>query len=106
MFAVAVKLAVLNAVVLSEIEDFSLTQKAKKLQEYYPDDRSLAFLAQLTCFRASMKTEVDKVIVNNATLSSASSYVVTALMLFLTLAVIVVSAERSFSKLKIIFLNY
>ena len=36
-FAV-LKFTVLNPAALSEIEDFYLTQKAKKLQEDYPDD--------------------------------------------------------------------
>jgi len=87
-------------------------QKATKLQEDYPDDPSSAFPVQLVCFRASMKTEIDKVtsvkslakklIVDYAALSSAFSDVITALLLFITLSVTVASAERSFSKLKII----
>ena len=50
----------LNPAVLSEIDEYCLMQKAKKLQEDYPDDLSLAFPVQRICFRASMKTEIDK----------------------------------------------
>ena len=60
MLAVIEKCAVLNTSVFSEIDEFSLMQKVKKLQEDYPDDLSLAFPVQRICFRASMKTEIDK----------------------------------------------
>jgi len=87
-------------------------QKATELQDDYPNDLSSAFPIQLACFRASMKTEINKatsvkclakmLIVNYAALSSAFSDVNTALLLFQTLPVTIATAERSFSKLKII----
>jgi hAT family C-terminal dimerisation region len=112
MLAVNEKFSVLNPAVLSQLDEFNIMQKATKLQEDYPDDLSSAFPIQLACFRASMKTEIDKatsvkclakmLIVDYAALSSAFSDVITALLLFLTLPVTVATAERSFSKLKII----
>ena len=111
MLAVNEKFSVLNPAILSQLDEFSIMQKASKLQEDYPDDLSSAFPIQLACFRASMKTEIDNatsgesakmLIVNYAAMSSAFSDVITALLLFLTLPVTVATAERSFSKLKII----
>jgi len=112
MLAVNEKFSVLNPAVLSQLDEFNIMQKATKLQEDYPDDLSSAFPIQLACFRASMKTEIDKatsvkylakmLIVDYAALSSAFSDVITALLLFLTLPVTVATAERSFSKLKLI----
>jgi len=112
MLAVSEIFSVLNPAVLSQLDEFNIMQKATKLQEDYLDDLSSAFPIQLARFRASMKTEIDKatsvkclakmLIVNYAALSSAFSDVITALLLFLTLPVTVATAERSFSKLKII----
>jgi hypothetical protein len=47
MSVVTEKFAVLNPAVLREIDEFYLIQEAKKLQEDYPDDLSLAFPVQL-----------------------------------------------------------
>jgi len=112
MLAVNEKFSVLNPAVLSQLDEFNIMQKATKLQEDYLVDLSSAFPIQLACFRASMKTEIDKatsvkclakmLIVNNAALLSAFSDVITVLLLFLTLHVTVATAERSFTKLKII----
>jgi hypothetical protein len=51
--------SVLNPALLSQLDEFNIMQKATKLQEDYPDDLSFAFPIQLSCFRASMKTEID-----------------------------------------------
>ena len=78
----------------------------------YSDDLSEAFPMQLVSFKASLKNNIEKMssikqlahmlIVEYSAVSSAFGDVVTALVLFLTLPVTVASAERSFSKLKII----
>lgn len=67
---------------------------------------------QLVSFKASFKTDIQKIssikqlahllIVEYSAVSSAFADVFTALILFLTLPVTVASAERSFSKLKVI----
>jgi len=63
MLAVNEKLSVLNPAVLSQHDEFNIMHrpKATKLQEYpYMTCRLHAFPIQLACFRASMKTQIDK----------------------------------------------
>jgi len=96
MLAVNEKISVLNPAVLSLLDEFNIMQKATKLQEDYPDMtcRLHAFLIQLACFKASIKTKIDKATSVNlsawwkcllstiglyAALSSAFSDIITAL---------------------------
>ena len=79
---------------------------------HYSRDLSSSFLHQLLAFRACFKSEIAKkptvkdmakmLIVENCTIAASFTDVCTALMLYLTIPVTVVSAERSFSKLKLI----
>jgi hypothetical protein len=82
-------------------------------QQEYSDDLLEVFPMQLVSFKASLKTDIEKassikqllahmLIVEYGAVSSVFADVLTALWLFLTLPVTVASAERSFSKLKII----
>jgi hypothetical protein len=108
----AEKFSVLNPDVLAQSNDQQVLQRAEALQREYEDDLSPAFPMQMVCFRASMQAEIAKLhcikelahmlIVENASVSSGFADIVTALLLFLTLPVTVATAERSFSKLKII----
>lgn len=104
--------SILNPTTLAEIDSQLLFEKAKILQTEYHSDLSTAFPLQIVCFRDSMQGEIAKLnsvrqlarmlIVENSSVSSGFTEVVTALLLFLTLPVTVATAERSFSKLKLI----
>jgi len=73
---------------------------------------SQEFPLQLVCLKATLRNEIYKlssikqlahmIIVDYSAISSGFADVVTALLLFLTLPVTVATAERSFSKLKLI----
>ena len=94
------------------MNNFLLLEKAKQLQREYEIDLSAAFPLQKVRFKQSIQSEIAKLstakqlaymlIVKNATVSSGFIDVITALILFLTLPVAVATAERSFSKLKLI----
>jgi hypothetical protein len=102
----------LNPTTLAKTDSQLLLEKVNILQHEYKDDLSPAFSLQIVCFRDTMRYEIAKlsnvkqlahmIIVENSSLSSSFADVATALLLFLTLPVKVATAERSFSKLKII----
>ena len=106
------KFSILNPIKLTALAECEIVEAATCLQVEYPDDLSEAFPMQLMSFKASLKNDIEKMssikqlahmlIVDYSAISSAFDDVVTALLLFLTLPVTVASAERSFSKLKII----
>ena len=108
----AEKFSMLTPDVLAQSNDQKVLQRAEVLQRKYEDDLSPAFTMQMVCFRASMRAEIAKLhnitelahmlIVENASMSSGFVDIVTVLLLLLTLPVTVVTAERSFSKFKII----
>ena len=102
-----------NPDVLAQSNDQQVLQRAEALQREYEDDLSPAFPPmQMVCFRASMQAEIamlhsatdlaNMLIVEMASVSSGFADIVTAMLLVLTLPVTVATAERSFSKLKII----
>ena len=102
--------SVLYPDVFAQSNDQQVLQRAEALQREYEDDLSPAFPVQIVCFRASIQAEIadhhsitelaHKLIVENASVFSGFADIVTALLLFLTLPVTVVTAERSCSKLK------
>ena len=78
----------------------------------YKEDLTTKFLEQILAFRGCLKTQIlnvksirqlaDLLIVKNQCISSNFAEVCSAFLIFLTLPVTVASAERSFSKLKLI----
>ena len=97
---------------LCNVTDDELALQANILVEKYKQDLSLQFPIQLVSFRGCFRDSIAKVktireltdllIVENNSISSSFDEVCTALLLFLTIPVTVASAERSFSKLKLI----
>ena len=89
---------------LTTATDDELYSKATKLQLQYSTDISTSFFEQLQSFRLVLKQEIKKkntikelshlLIIENMSLATS--------LLFLTLPVTVATAERSFSKLKLI----
>ena len=92
--------------------DDELFGKAKVLSDHYDRDIAPTFPAQLLSFRSCFKAAISQqssvqqiakmLIVDNHSVTSAFDEVCTALLLFLTVPVTVATAERSFSKLKMI----
>uniref|UniRef100_H3A162 DUF4371 domain-containing protein n=1 Tax=Latimeria chalumnae TaxID=7897 RepID=H3A162_LATCH len=109
--AVADKFSVIQPNMLISASDEDLYKEAEKLANHFNKDISLVFPGQLLSFSFCLKSEISKqslvkdlanmLIVDNA-LASSFSDVCTVLLLFLTIPVTVASAERSFSKLKLI----
>ena len=98
--------------VLSLAAERDILSQATSLQKDYSCDLSEAFPLQLVTFASSLKSEIGKLssvqdlahllIVDYTAMTSAFTDVVSALLLFLTLPVSVATAERSFSKLRLI----
>ena len=95
---------------LLQLSDADLELAAAKLQQKYFEDIGPNFVSELRSFRCSfcvelqtMKTVLDilKLLVDSHIMSSVPE-LATACVLFVTLPVTVASAERSFSKLKLI----
>ncbi|XP_025418417.1 zinc finger MYM-type protein 1-like [Sipha flava] len=94
------------------LKNEQIYNSANKLVEYYDSDLSNALAGQILSFRSCFKEEITKrtsvkaitelLVIENPTLATTFSEICTACMLFLTLPVTVASAERSFSKLKLI----
>jgi len=92
--------------------DQEVYREAVVLSDTYAKDISDKFPEQLVSLRSCLKKQIEKLssvkqlanllIIENAALSSSFQEVCTALILFLTIPVTVATAERSFSKLKII----
>lgn len=92
--------------------DDELYEKAKRLSDHYNRDIAPTFPAQLLSFRSCFKAEISQkssvlqlakmLVVDYNCVTSTFGEVCTALLLFLTLPVTVATAERSFSKLKLI----
>ena len=93
-------------------KDDVLHDKAKLLTSAYSNDVSSDFPNQLLSFRSIMKAELEKLstirqiaellIVKHSSIMTSVPDIVTVFKIFLTIPVTVASAERSFSKLKII----
>ena len=92
--------------------DDELLEKARRLSDHYSRDIAPTFPTQLLSFRSCFKAEISQkssifqlakmLVVDYDSVTSTFGEVCTALMLFLTLPVTVATAERSFSKLKLI----
>ncbi|OCT96206.1 hypothetical protein XELAEV_18013881mg [Xenopus laevis] len=112
MTTVVERFRLLHPHVLAMEKDDELFAAATKLEQYYQEDVSPDFPRQLMSFRSTLRDEICKcctvkdlaqlLIIDNAALSSTLPDVCTVFLLFLTLPVTVSSAERSFSKLKLI----
>ena len=109
---IAAKFSVIFPSVLSSIPEHDIVSQATALQKEYSCDLSDAFPVQLVTLASSFKSEIAQLssvkdlahllIVDNAALTSTFTEVVSALLMFLTLPVTVATAERSFSKLRLI----
>ena len=103
---------VIEPEILSSSSDNFLFEEATKLAEMYKEDLTTKFPEQILAFRGCLKTQIlnvksirqlaDLLIVKNQCISSNFAKVCSAFLIFLTLPVTVASAERSFSKLKLI----
>ncbi|QQP54121.1 Uncharacterized protein FKW44_006841, partial [Caligus rogercresseyi] len=115
MRAVSHMFEALHPTTLQLAGDDELHDKAKRISEHYNRDIGKAFPAQLVSFRTCFREKIAKesssmtvlqlakmLLLDNQSITSTFSDVCTALLLFLTIPVTVASAERSFSKLKII----
>ena len=109
---IAAKFSVIFPRVLSSVPEHDIVSQATALQKEYSCDLSDAFPVQLVTLASSFKSEIAQLssvkdlarllIVDNAALTSTFTEVVSAMLLFLTLPVTVATAERSFSKLRLI----
>jgi hypothetical protein len=103
---------ILQPKTLLSLSDSELEQKADEFVNLFRSDVSPSFVSEILSVRSALRKEIEKVntikdlanllVVDNSALSSSFPEVCTALMLFMTLPVTVASAERSFSKLKLI----
>ena len=94
------------------VNDNDIKEKCEKLVEIYPSDITSSLTTELILMRISMAHELkeihtarelaDLLFIKNNELLSTFPNVSTLLKIFLTLPVTSASAERSFSKLKII----
>lgn len=99
----------INCILLS---DDQLYERAQRIVNKYNEDISDSFPTQLISMRSCLKSSITKLttvkelanllIVENFALSASFPDVCTVLILFLTIPVTVATAERSFSKLKLI----
>lgn len=97
---------------LTSATDLVLLNEATKLVNKYDKDISKMFISEILAVRSTLKNQVSQLnstrnfaqllMVKNHSLTVSFPEVCTALLLFLTIPVTSVSAERSFSKLKII----
>jgi len=112
MHSLITKFTVIFPITLSSAPEDEIVEQATALQKAYSCDLSEAFPVQLVTLASSLKSEIAKLssvkdlahllIVENVAMTSSFMDVVTALLLFLTLPVAVATAERSFSKLRLI----
>lgn len=103
---------VLSPKVLSEASDHELTELSARLMKEYSEDLSDDFPRQMVSFRTILRRQLENMkdirevgtalICEHSTLSTSYPDVCAAYLLFLTLPVTSASAERSFSKLKLI----
>jgi hypothetical protein len=97
---------------LSTATDEELFQQANRLVNFYKNDITADFPMQLLSFHACLKRRISQMktvqeltkmlIIENSCITASFGEVCTVLVLFLTIPVTVASAERSFSKLKML----
>ncbi|XP_075716875.1 zinc finger MYM-type protein 1-like [Rhinoderma darwinii] len=112
MNTVLQRFKILQPATLSGESDDVVFKEATKLQDFYQDDLSNDFPGQLLSFWSALPEDIKRSssvrdlatgeLVDSSGLASTLPDVCIALLLFLTLPVTVASAERSFSKLKLI----
>ncbi|XP_068204448.1 uncharacterized protein [Palaemon carinicauda] len=91
---------------------YQLYEKASSFVNKYHNDVSVIFTQEILSMRSALKGEISKVssiknldnmlIIENHSTSASFPEVCTAMLLFLTIPVTTASAERSFSKLKLV----
>lgn len=104
--------SVLSPAFLLQAEDAEITKQVKILVHEYEEDLSVDLCSQLKAFTGALRPEIEKLssirqlaellFLDNYWMTSSFPDLCTAFLLFLTLPVTVASAERSFSKLKLI----
>lgn len=104
--------SILSPKYLLETTDAEMSEKVNALVKEYEEDLSVDLNFQINSFRMALKSDIEKktsirqlaelLFLENVSIASSFPDLCTAFMLFLTLPVTVASAERSFSKLKII----
>ena len=104
--------SVLQPSTLRILNDTDLLKKALEFVDKYKEDISDSFAREILSFRSTFRNEIEKsscirdladlLIIKNHFMLCSFPEVCTALMLFLTIPVTTASAERSFSKLKLI----
>ena len=97
---------------LMVMKEHEIISCAEAIQRKYSEDITTEFPLQMVMVKSMLHDEISKIssireladllIVKLSTIAASVPQVITALLLFLTLPVTVASAERSFSKLKII----
>lgn len=103
---------VLTPEFLSSETDKQLYSKANQLCAEYDEDLSQEFASEIQSFRLALREDInsrksvrevaDLLFIDNFSLACSIPNVCTAYLLFLTLPVTVATAERTFSKLKLI----
>jgi len=103
---------VLQPRTLLSLSDTELGQRADEFVKRFHSDISPSFSSEILSVRSALRKDIENVktikdlahllVVSNSALSASFPEVCTALMMFLTIPVTVPSAERSFSKLKLI----
>lgn len=104
--------SVLQPSTLQVLNDTDLLKKALEFVNIYKKDISESFAREILSFRSTFRDEIKKsscireladlLIIKNHFMSCSFPEICTALMLFVTIPVTTASAERSFSKLKLI----
>jgi hypothetical protein len=112
MSSVVDKFDILSPATLASVSDEKLLERARNLANMYSEDVGQEIGAELISFREILQPEISTLqgisdfahflIVDNSSLAPSYRNICVVLLLFLTLPVTVASADRSFSKLKII----
>ena len=112
MNALVMAYQVLEPSFLSSASHFNIKEEAKKFSYKFADNVSPLFPSQMFSIKTSFKEKIAHLksakemasflIIENASLATSYPDVCTAYMMYLTVPVTVATAERSFSKLKLI----
>ena len=110
MNALVMAYHVLEPSFLSSASRFNIKEEAKKFSDKFVDNVSPLFPSQMLSIKTSFKEKILKsakemasfLIIENASLATSYPDVCTAYMMYLTVPVTVATAERYFSKLKLI----
>ncbi|XP_026483030.1 zinc finger MYM-type protein 1-like [Ctenocephalides felis] len=104
--------SILQPSTLKALNDTEIMKKALEFVKVYKKDISESFAKEIFSFRSTFRDEIEKcscikdlanlLLIKNHFMSCSFPEMCTALLLFLTIPVTTASAERSFSKLKLI----